>query len=301
MAQQESMTLLQFQKKFSGEEACRKHLFQQRWPEGFRCPKCCHHKYYFLEKRKLYQCTVCKHQISVTAGTVMHKSHTLLLTWFWVIFFAAHDKRGVSATFVSRELEISYPTAWLLLHKIRKAMAERDANYQLAGLVELDDAFFGAPTEGGKRGRGTEQTAVLVGVSVNAKGAPLYVKMQIITDVKGKTLVNFAQHHIKPGTTISTDAYRSYNALAKEGYDHQPVEFNVKDNPDHLKWLHTMISNAKAFVGGTYHGLGSKHLQSYLNEFCFRTNRRHFQGQLFNRLLNACILTDTITYHELIA
>ncbi|OIB01454.1 hypothetical protein AK95_28950 [Paenibacillus sp. LC231] len=300
MAQQELMTLKRFQEKFHSEDACREHLFQIRWTNGFFCPKCQHNAFYFLETRKLYQCTNCKHQASVTAGTIMHKSHTPLLTWFWAIFLVAHDKRGVSAVFLARELEISYPTAWLMLHKIRKAMGDRDAQYQLAGLVELDDAFFGAPTEGGKRGRGTDQTPVLVGVSLNKQGAPQYVKMQVIPDVKGKTLVEFAKQHIEPGSTISSDAYRSYNALAEE-YNHQPIKFNVKDNPDHLKWLHTMISNAKAFIGGTFHGLDSKHLQSYLNEFCFRTNRRQFEGQLFNRLLAACLSTDTVTYGDLTA
>jgi hypothetical protein len=96
---------------------------------------------------------------------------------------------------------------------------------------------------------------------------------------------------IRPPTCISR----------KEGYDHQSIEFNVKDNPDHLKWLHTMISNANGFIGGTFHGLAPKHLQSYLNEFCFRTNRRQFEGQLFNRLLAACVSTDTITYQDLTA
>jgi transposase-like protein len=300
MAQQEVMTLKRFQEKFHSDDACREHLFQMRWANGYSCPKCGHSTFYFLESRKLYQCMRCKHQASVTAGTIMHKSHTPLLTWFWAIFLVAHDKRGVSAVFLARELEISYPTAWLMLHKIRKAMSDRDAHYQLAGLVELDDAFFGAPTEGGKRGRGTDQTPVLVGVSLNKQGAPQYVKMQVIPDVKGKTLVEFAKLHIEPGSTISSDAYRSYNALAEE-YDHQPIKFNVKDNPDHLKWLHTMISNAKAFIGGTFHGLDSKHLQSYLNEFCFRTNRRQFGSQMFNRLLTACISFDTITYGDLTA
>jgi transposase-like protein len=299
MAQQELMTLKRFQEKFHSDDACREHLFQIRWTNGFCCPKCEHSAFYFLETRKLYQCTNCKHQASVTAGTIMHKSHTPLLTWFWAIFLVAHDKRGISAVFLSRELEISYPTAWLLLHKIRKAMGDRDAHYQLAGLVELDDAFFGAPTEGGKRGRGTDQTPVLVGVSLNKQGAPQYVKMQVIPDVKGKTLIEFAKQHIEPGSTISSDAYRSYNVLAEE-YKHQPIKFNVKDNPDHLKWLHTMISNAKAFIGGTFHGLDSKHFQSYLNEFCFRTNRRQFEGQMFNRLLTACVSTDTVTYGDLI-
>jgi len=299
MAQQEAMTLKKFQEKFSSDDACRQHLFQIRWPNGFRCPKCGHDAYYVLESRKLYQCTRCKHQASVTAGTIMHKSHMPLRIWFWAIFLAAHDKRGVSAVFLSRELEISYPTAWLMLHKIRKAMGDRDARYQLAGLVELDDAFFGAPTEGGKRGRGTEQTPVLAAVSLNRKGAPQYVKMKVIPNVKGKTLVDFARRLIEPGATISSDAYSSYRKLAEEGYDHQPLQFNVKENPDHLRWLHTMISNAKAFIGGTYHGLTAKHLQAYLDEFCFRTNRRRFEGQLFNRLLTACVSTDTITYRML--
>jgi transposase-like protein len=299
MSNQETMTLKKFQEKFNSEQACRDHLFQIRWPDGFCCPKCQHEAFYFLESRNLYQCKSCKHQVSLTAGTIMHKTHTKLLTWFWAIFLVAHDKRGVSATYIARELELTYPTAWLLLHKIRKAMGDRDANYKLVGLVELDDAFFGAPTEGGKRGRGTDQTPVLVGVSLNNQGAPQYVKMKVIPDVKGKTLVDFAQNHIEPGTTINSDAYRSYNALAEEGYVHQPIKFNVKDNPDHLKWLHTMISNAKAFIGGTFHGLAPKHLQSYLDEFCFRTNRRNFEGQLFNRLLAACASTDTITYRKL--
>lgn len=300
MSQQDTMTLKKFQEKFDSEQTCHDHMFLIRWPKGFCCPKCQGKSYYYLQKRKLYQCTACNHQVSVTAGTIMHKSHTPLLIWFWAIFLVAHDKRGVSATFIARELELTYPTAWLLLQKIRKAMGDRDANYRLAGLVELDDAFFGAPTEGGKRGRGTEQTPVLVGVSLDKQGLPLYVKMQVIPDVKGKTLLDFAQSYIQPGSTISSDAYRSYNALAEE-YEHIPLVFNPKENPDHLKWLHTMISNAKAFIGGTFHGLAPKHLQAYLDEFCFRTNRRKFEGQLFNRLLTACVSTNTVTYHQLTA
>ncbi len=96
MAQQEAMTLKRFQEKFHSDDVCREHLFQSRWPNGFRCPKCAHDAFYFLEHRKLYPCTRCKHQASVTAGTIMHKSHTPLLTWFWAVFLVAHDQRGVS-------------------------------------------------------------------------------------------------------------------------------------------------------------------------------------------------------------
>ncbi|GHT80723.1 hypothetical protein FACS1894130_12270 [Spirochaetia bacterium] len=129
----------------------------------------------------------------------MHRTHIGLLKWFWAIYLVSHDKRGVSAKRLERELEVSYPTAWTMLQKIRKAMGDCDADYQLAGMVELDDAYFGGPTEGGKRGRGTEKTQVLVGVSLTDKGNPLYVKMSVIDDLKNRTLVTFAEEKIKAG------------------------------------------------------------------------------------------------------
>ncbi|GHV86958.1 hypothetical protein AGMMS50255_2540 [Spirochaetia bacterium] len=214
----------------------------------------------------------------------------------------AEDKRGVSATRLQKELEISYPTAWLMLQKIRKAMEDRDEKYQLAGIVELDDSYFGAPKEGGKRGRGSEKAKVLVGVSLDKQGRPLQVKMSVVDTVKSAVLVDFAEKNIVEGSTINSDAFSSYYKAFGDGtYGHQPLKFDYKENPDHLKWLHTMISNAKAFIGGTYHGLGTKHLQAYLSEFCFRANRRMFKTQLFNRLLCACTATATITYKNLVA
>jgi transposase-like protein len=183
----------------------------------------------------------------------MHRTRTSLLKWFWAIFLVSHDKRGVSAEQLMADLELSNYVAYLMLHKICKAMGDRDQNYQLGGLVELDEAYFGAPSEGGKRGRGTDKTPVLVGLSLDKSGRPKYVKMSVISDVKGETLAKFAKENIVPGSTISSDALASYNKLAEKGFIHEPVKFNAKDNPDHLKWLHTFIGNAKAFIGGTYH------------------------------------------------
>jgi hypothetical protein len=125
--------------------------------------------------------------------------------------------------------------------------------------------------------------------------------MSVVDSVKNDVLVNFAEKNIVEGSIINSDAFSSYyKAFAGEKYDHQPLKFDYKENPDHLKWLHTMISNAKAFIGGTYHGLGTKHLQAYLSEFCFRANRRVFKGQLFNLLLYACTATQTVTYKNLV-
>ncbi len=144
-----------------------------------------------------------------------------------------------------------------------------------------------------------EQTKVIVGLSLTKRGNPQYVKMEIIPDIKGKTVVDFANNNIVPGSLINSDAYRSYMALAKEDFEHAPVKFNPKDRPDHLHWLHTVISNAKAFIAGTFHGLDTKHLQAYLDEFSYRLNRRKFKGELFNRLLSCCAKTRVTTYSEL--
>ncbi|MCY9669537.1 IS1595 family transposase [Paenibacillus alginolyticus] len=302
MAKQESMNLIQFQKKFQTEEACHQHLFKMKWPEGYHCPKCQHQKAYEIKTRNLplYECTNCQHQTTVITGTIFEKTRTDLVKWFWAIYLIAQDKRGVSATYLSDELGIAYQTAWTIQHKVRKAMGERDAAYTLAGIVELDEAFFGAPTEGGKRGRGTEQTAVLVALSLDKKGCPKYLKMQVIPDVKGTTLTDFATTYIEAGSTIASDRYRSYQALAKNGFHHEAKKYDLKENPDHLKWLHTIISNAKAFIGGTYHGLDPKHLQAYLDEFCYRFNRREVKSELFNRLVHCCLSSTTITYPELV-
>jgi transposase-like protein len=301
MAKQESINLVQFQKKFNSEETCHQHLFDMKWSQGFECPNCKHNQAYEIKTRKLplYECTCCGHQTTVKVNTVLEKSRTDLVKWFWAIFLISHDKRGVSATYLAEELEISYQTAWSMQHKIRKAMGQRDANYMLAGIVELDDAFFGAPSEGGKRGRGTDQTPVLVGLSLNKQGQPKYLKMQVIPDVKSVTLIDFAQKYIEEGSTINSDKYRSYQALSLNGYQHEAKLFNPKEDPDHLKWLHTIISNAKAFIGGTYHGLDAKHLQAYLDEFCYRFNRRTVKSELFNRLIQCCVSTVAITYPEL--
>lgn len=302
MAKQRSITLIEIQKHFGSEEACQEQLFRVKWSGGYKCEKCGHGQYYEINTRnlKLYECKHCHYQATVTVNTVMEKTRTDLTKWFLAIYLIIHDKRGISANMLCEIIGVTYKTAWLMLHKIRNAMGKRDAKYTLAGIVELDDAFFGAPKEGAKRGRGTDKIKVLVGLSLNELGNPLFAKMQIIPDLKSDTIVQFADKHIVAGSDINSDAYRSYNALAKEGFNHESKKFNPKENPDHLKWLHTIVSNAKAFIAGTFHGIDEKHLQAYLNEFCYRFNRRRFKANLFNRLLSCCTSFSPITYSELV-
>jgi len=226
----------------------------------------------------------------------MHRSHLPLLTRFWAIFLIAKDKRGYSAVMLYRELDLPYNTAWFLLHRIRKAMSERDSRYQLSGIVELDDTYFGKPSKGAKRGRGTSKTKVIIAVSKTTDGKPLYVKMQVIPNLKGTTISKFAKVNICEQSTIQTDAYHSYRKPLAQKYFHEYDVFSP--DSEMLKWLHILIGNAKAFVGGTSHGLDSKHLQCYLDEFSYRFNRRKLPD-IFANFCSADIASTPLRFAEL--
>ena len=150
----ENMDFFQFQKRFSREDFCLKHLVKLRWPDGFVCPRCGHDKAGFHSKRKLLQCKGCRYQASATAGTIFHRTKIPLRKWFWFIFLISSQKTGVSIQGLQRLLGIkSYKTAWTMAHKVRKAMADREASYQLANLGEKERSYVG-PSGRGKRVRG---------------------------------------------------------------------------------------------------------------------------------------------------
>ena len=299
--QQEPLNLIDFMKRFQTEEQCRDFLFKLRWPEGFMCPKCAHTGYYEIKSRHLYHCSKCGHQASVTANTIFHGSHTPLTKWFVAIFMMADDKRGISAAKLARNINVSQPTAWLMLHKIRKAMAGRDSGYILSKIVEIDDAYFGGPGEDGKRGRGTDKTPGVIILEVDEQGRPLYVKLKVTDNLQGETVLEVALKTIKPGTEVRSDGFKAYNKLSKHDYKVCSKNFDPEASPGHLLWLHKTASNLKAFIAGTFHGLDKKHLQRYFDEFAYRFNRRRFHDQLFSRLLKACVLSTTITYGQLIS
>ncbi|NIR69082.1 IS1595 family transposase [candidate division KSB1 bacterium] len=285
--QQSAISLYEFHSQFPDEAACRAHLFQMRWPDGFVCPRCEATSYSVISTRAVYQCTHCHTQTSVTAGTLFHKSKVPLYIWFWVLFLVAKDKRGVSALRVSQEFPVSYPTAWRMLHKIRFAMAQRDAQYPLAGIIEVDEAYFGAPTIGKKRGRGTDQTPVLVALAVTEDQHPRFAKMRLLPNLEGATIQQSLTQTTAKGSTLQTDAFPSYHPIPDR--QHQAQKAYQVDLREAFKWVHTLISNTKAGIVGTYHGLDSKYLGAYLDEYCYRFNRRFWHHQLFGRLVNACV------------
>ena len=207
-----------------------------------------------------------------------------LTQWYLAFYFVCQDKRGISAVQLEAMLGTTYKTDWYMLKRIRAAMGQRDRTHQLSGNIEFDDAYFGGPTVGKKRGRGTEKAKVFGALSLTELGNPRFLKMQVTPNIKQDSVKKFARAAFADGSVIHSDGYRSY-IPALEGYthDHRPY------NPDSglLHWLHIVISNAKAFILGTYHGLPIKYLQSYLDEYSFRFSRRDFGPALTERLLIA--------------
>jgi DNA-directed RNA polymerase subunit RPC12/RpoP len=190
------MTIIEYQQNFGTEEQCRQYLFEKRWSKGYKCPKCGHDKFFDIQSRNLYQCKACNHQASVTAGTIMDKTRTPLVKWFMAFYFMSEDKHGISALSLKNKIGVAYYTAWTMCQKIRYAMGERDKNYKLNGIVELDEAFFGAPAEGGKRGRGADKTAVFVSISLSDEGKPKYAKMEVTDSVDGASALKYAEMNI---------------------------------------------------------------------------------------------------------
>jgi len=262
-----------------------------------------------------FYCKDCHGQYSVLKGTLFENSKIPLHKWFLAIFLASRDKRGVSALTLSRELDIARPHTLGMLRELRTLMALRDQNYKLSEIIEMDEFYIGA--SGGKQGRGSSKNKVIIALSYKtiAKNIetdefiayyedsisemfnedsqyeiidiPMYCKMSIVEALDSITINQFVINNIEIGSKIITDNYRGYNRLLETGNEHENVVFDL--NGTQYKNLHIVISNLKSFVLGTYHGLGSEYLQSYLDEFCYRFNRRKTHDILFNKLLDLAI------------
>jgi len=274
---QNSMSLIEFQKKFSTEEACQEHLFHMRWPNGYQCPRCAHDQAYFHQNRHLYQCKECG-----------------------MIFLMGRQKSGISMTSLQRMLEIgSYKTVWTMGHKIRKAMSERDAQYELTGLMEIDDTYFGSPKPG-KRGRGAAGKAkVVVAVEVR-EDKPRFATMQQVESMSEDDISKAIDELLGEDVKARTDGWKSYGFLNSGKRKHQPIVVGSGKNAVKvLPWVHILIANVKGNIRGIYHGVSSKHTSRYLSEFCYRLNPRFWEPQMFDRLLSACLNCRTITFSEL--
>jgi transposase-like protein len=203
------------------------------------------------------------------------------------------SKKGISALELQRLLGAPYyQRVHHMKQRIQEAMEARESLYQLNTFVEVDEAFFGGSRTGVKGGRGSNHlTTVQVSVAVGENDRPTYAKMKVIPDTTATTLTNTVLEHIEPGSIVVTDGWQGYNRLEEYGYTHLPCSTPTpKEAQLYLPWVHILISNAKRFILGTHHAVQPQNLQRYLNEFCYRFNRRFFNNNLFQRALYAATL-----------
>lgn len=294
--------LLKIQRRFSTELVCRKYLERRRWPQGFECPRCGGARGHWIRTRRLYQCQGCRRQVSLTAGTIFHKTRAPLRKWFWLILLMGQNKHGISMLQAQRWLGLgSYQTVWTMAHKIRTAMAHRDARYQLVGLIELDDAEFGHRTlKGSRRYKPQGPKTVRVAVSTR-QGRPAFARLEVAEPASALSTKAWAQRTLAPGVCLRTDGGLPFPALTQLGHQHEPHPKMTPAEMDRwLPWVSTITANLKRFIVGTHHLEAPRHLQRFLDEFTYRFNRRWVHGQCFDRLLTACATTGSVRYADLV-
>lgn len=300
------MNLLSFYKKFPDEDACIKHLKEQREQQGVVCAKCgCEH-HYWKGYRNQWQCKKCGHRTSLTAGTVMHSTKLPLMYWFIAIHLLTSTKKSFSALELQRQLGHNrYQPIWEMLHKLRDVMGQRDATYQLVGSIELDEGFFSTEvdevekSQPRKRGRGSQaKSKVLVMAESEPhnendnkhkiKKSVNHIKMIVIDDLKSKTLdgkvVKFVNGDTAQLTTDDSSSYKNFKNIVNA---HMSQVIEPKNISKVLPWVHIVISNAKRMLLDVFHDIKPEYLQNYLNEFCYKFNRRWLN--VFDRLMNTAL------------
>jgi transposase-like protein len=283
------------------DQQCAEHLRQSRWRDGFVCPACGVAGGCYVVTRRLYQCSACRRQTSLTAGTIFHKTRVPLRKWFWALYRMGQDKKGISAMMLRKEIGVSYPTAWIMLQKIRHAMTTGERDRVLQGTVELDDAYLGG-FRSGTHGRGAKgKTAFFVAAEVTPGGGLGSATLQPTRRLNKRSAERFVRTRFDARCRVRTDGLNIYQPLGALGYAHEVVVVGSHGTKavTAFPWVHTVVSNLKRFILGRHHAIAGKHAVRYLGEFAYRLNRRSQESELFAVLLDTCAKVRAITYPEL--
>ncbi|MCR4303419.1 MAG: IS1595 family transposase [Gallionella sp.] len=313
-------SLQEFQRLFPDEAACAKYLERARWRDGFVCPHCASadEPRYVSTRLKVLRCRHCRRDTSLTAGTVMERTHTPLSVWFWGAYLVASQTPGMSAVQFRRQLGLPcYETAFQILHKLRVGMVRPDQD-RIGGkpeiIVEADETWIGGHTRG--KGRGVHDMVLVACAvevrqrkrtgSLNKRKTGRYagrVRLAVVPDRSTKSLVGFIESAVVPGTSVITDDWSGYSKLGERGFCHTAVaergDMEVADT--FLPIIHLVFSNLKTWLRGTHHGVSPQHLQAYLNEFTFRFNRRFYPFNAFRSLLGIAGDVSAPTYAQFYA
>lgn len=304
-------TILEFAAQFHDDNVCFEYLIKSRWPDGFVCPQCESSGGWWLARYRRFECKVCHRQTSPLSGTLIHRSHLPLRIWFWAAYLVATHTPGISAVQLQRQLGISKnDTAWFLLHRLRQGMVRLNRE-PLSGHVEADETHVGGPAKN-LRGRGVKEgvNKTLIGGVVeiqtyqNKKGEWVEragrLRLQILRASSEREIQKFLTAHVAKHSAVRTDGWRGYSQAIMQDYKHFR---NVQGTPERAKeiapHIHRAFSNLKAWLNGIHHGVSPKYLQTYLEEFVFRFNRREHPMQAFQGLLGIVSSKSPLTLRKL--
>jgi len=305
----------QFLDWFPDEEVCREYLVRLRWPQGFVCPRCGEACEAHQVSRARLMCRHCRYQGTVTAGTIFDKTRTSLRSWFAAVWYITNQKQGVTALGLQRVLGMgSYQTAWMMLHRLRRAMI-RPGRERLNGVVEVDESFVGRSAPNKRRvGKQAKRLAdqynmrrSIIAIAVEIKEPKGFgrVRLRRIPDTSEASLLPFIQDSIEPGSNVRTDGSWAYRALRENGYHRDKKVMAGADDPAHVSMpgVHRVAALLKRWLLGTHQGSVRPHqIDAYLDEFAFRFNRRssRSRGLLFYRLLEQAVVTEPVTYGQIV-
>lgn len=295
------MNILEFVNVFPDEKSCREDFRKRREMGRISCKRCNCTKHYWLQSKWQWQCSACDFRTTLRSGTIMQSSNLPLRTWYLAMAFMTNTKKGLSACELQRQLNHKrYDTIWSLMHRIRNAMGNRDARYTLEGFIEFDEGFFETESPNGiqlKRGKGSQRQQ---NVAVIAESVPLenietgtqskycgYFKMKVLNGDDTSTINKIVSENIGKESIVFSDKSNTYLNIENYVEMHFMEKSSNETTKSTLKWVHVAISNAKRNFLGVYHKINKKYLQLYLDEFCYKLNRRYFNDKLFDRLVIA--------------
>jgi transposase-like protein len=314
-------SLAQFQRLFPDDAACAAYLEKARWENGFICQWCEEKRdpYRFATRPGVLRCKACRRDVGLTAGTVMERTHSPLTTWFWGAYLVSSLTPGLSAVQFQRQIGLSrYETAFQILHKLRAGMVRPDhgrigGNLSSRDHIEIDETWIGGALRGKVRDV-RDQTLVVAAVEVlqrkpkedgvvrrRGRRYAGRLRMEVVQNPDTTSLCSFVEAAVEPRTVVVTDDCSRYAALAERGYQHRVVVEGdeAKAAEEYLSMVRLVFLNLKSWLSGTHHGVSSKHLQAYLNEFAFRFNRRLAPFSAFRSLLGIGASAESPTYDDL--
>jgi transposase len=297
-------TVADFNKEFPNDDACLEYIKEQRFPGGVTtCSKCCvEHKHYRVTGRTAYACDHCGNHIYPLAGSIFEKSTTSLKLWFHAMFQMGSTRCGISAKQIQRETGVTYKTAWRMFRQIRTLMSEE---LSLEGAaVEMDETYAGGRRKGKGVGRplsGDKTKVPIVGI-VERKTAERSgrVVARVSSDVKKQTLQGMVREYVLPKSTVYTDEFPAYGNISTMrdennkdmGYRHRRINHSegvyvtsAFGESIHTNTIEGFWSLIKRGIGGTHHAVSAKFLQTYLDEYSFRYNRRDVPRPMFKLIL----------------